>query len=148
MAVKYMRRSDGTTGTIPEDVTIDVLLDAATAVDRDVWVSNGNYKLVGIKTTHAVVGGASAAVRPRKITDTSAPGAAAGATVKEVTTAIIDLTLAANTVRTPTLVATQADLRFKSGDRLALDASGTMTGLVGLCVSFFFKKVEVQGADN
>jgi hypothetical protein len=148
MAVKFLRRTDGTTGTIPEDVIVAVSLDAAQAVDRDVWVSNGNYMLVGIKTTHAVVGGASAAVRPRKITDTSAPGAAASATVKELTTAVIDFTASVNTVRTPTLVSTKADLKFKSGDRLALDASGTVTGLVGGAVSFYLKRLEFQGADN
>lgn len=146
MAVKFQRRSDGSTGTIPEDVVITVPLLAA-SVDNDVWVSNGNYMVVGFKEAHDVVGGASAAVRPRKITDTSRSGAVASGTVKELTTANIDLTASINTVRTPTLVSTRADLKFKSGDRLALDFSGTLTGLVGY-LTIYLKRLEFQGADN
>jgi len=145
MAVKYMRRSDGTMGSIPEDVVLTVDLLAA-SVDNDLWISNGNYMVVGFREAHDVVGGASAAVRPRKITDTSRSGAAASATVKELTTANIDLTASINVVRTPTLVATRADLKFKSGDRLALDFSGTLTGLVGK-LTVYLKKLDTPGSD-
>lgn len=144
MPVKFMRRSDGSTGTIPENVFITSELLAA-SVDNDVWVADGDYEVVEFAETHSVVGGAAAAVRPRKITDTSAPGAAAGATVKELTTANIDLTASINTVRRPTLTATKADRKFKRGDRLALDFSGTLTGLVGQ-VTVVLKKLSSKGA--
>jgi hypothetical protein len=103
----------------------------ATDVDRHLFVADGPYKVLGFREIHSVVGGAAAAVRPRKITDTSAPGAAAGATVKELTTANIDLTAVVNTVVTPALVATAADLLLAAGDKVSLDFSGTLTGLVG-----------------
>ena len=145
MPVKFLRRSDGSTGTIPEDLVISVPAVAA-SVDTDIWVSNGNYKLVAIRTTHSVVGGASAAARPRKVTDTSAPGAAASATVLELAAAI-DFTASVNVVRSPALTALASTTRFKSGDRLALDFSGTLTGLVGH-ITFYLKRTEFLGADN
>jgi hypothetical protein len=51
--------------------------------------------------------------------------------VKELTTANIDLTATINTVVSPALSATVADLTFAVGNRLALDFSGTLTNLVG-----------------
>lgn len=110
----------------------------AASVDQYIWVAPVKCRVISIKEVHSVAGGASAAVRPRKITaDVTAPGAAAGATVIELTTANIDLTVTANTMQTPTLSATEADLIFAAGDRLALDFSGTLTALVGrLTVNF------------
>jgi hypothetical protein len=78
-----------------------------------------------------VVGGAACAVRPRKITDTSAPGAVASGTVKEITTAAFDCTATINTVVTGTLSATASDYTFAANDKLSLDMSGTQTALVG-----------------
>lgn len=103
----------------------------ASSVDTDIWVAPSAAIVTAVRESHSVVGGAAAAVRPRKITDTSAPGAVAGATVKEITTAALDLTASINTQRSGTLVATPADYTFAAGDRLALDFSGTLTGLVG-----------------
>lgn len=117
--------------------------DAATAVDRDVWVCPAlfqAFRLIRVVEIHSVVGGASAALRPRKITDTSAPGAAASSTVIELAAAL-DLTASANTARTLTLTATDAQRIFLPGNRLALDASGTMTGLVGCHIDFYFEPV-------
>lgn len=122
---------------------VNVDLDAATAVDRTVWICPNlgtAYRLAYISYNYAVAGGASAALRPRKITDTSAPGAAASSTVIEQSAAF-DLTQTANTVRTPALTGTDAQRTFKPGDRLAVDASGTMTGLVGLMLAFYFEPV-------
>jgi hypothetical protein len=104
----------------------------AASVDKWAFVATRPCKLVGIREIHSVVGGASAAVRPRKITDTSAPGASAGATVKELTQAAFDCTLTINTTQTGTLSATVADLQLAAGDKIALDFSGTLTGLVGM----------------
>ena len=109
----------------------------ATAVDIYAWYAPRRCKLMGIKEVHSVVGGASAAVRPRKITaDATAPGAAAGATVLELSAAI-DLTTTANTEQTPAVTTTGDRHIFAAGERLALDFSGTLTGLVGM-VEFHF----------
>jgi hypothetical protein len=105
----------------------------AASVDKFVFMADRPYQVTAVKEIHSVVGGASAAVRPRKITAaaTDAPGATAGTTVKELTTAAIDLTATINTTQTPALSATAADLLLATGDKLALDFSGTLTGLVG-----------------
>ena len=106
----------------------------AADVDRCIWIcpADRSYRLSAISEVHSVVGGASAAVRPRKVTGTSAPGASAGATVIEQAAAI-DLTsgATANTVVRPALTGTEAQRTFNPGDRLCLDYSGTLTGLVG-----------------
>jgi hypothetical protein len=78
-----------------------------TEVATDIWVAPRHCILRNVREVHSVVGGASAAIRPRKITGTSAPGAVASATVVELTTSI-DLTTTINTVVTPTLVSTQS----------------------------------------
>jgi hypothetical protein len=105
----------------------------AASVDKWVFVADRAYKVMGINEVHSVVGGSSAAVRPRKVTaaGTDAPGAAAGTTVKELTTANIDLTATINVVQAPALAATAADLLLAAGDKIGLDFSGTLTGLVG-----------------
>lgn len=103
---------------------------AATA-NEHVWIAPFACQVVSIREIHSVVGGSSAAVRPRKITDTSAPNAAASSTVKELTTATFDLTATANTVVAGTLSATATDLQLAVGDHIALNFSGTLTGLVG-----------------
>lgn len=112
------------------EVPVDLL---AASVDQWAFVAQRACKLVGVKEIHSVVGGASAAVRPRKITAaaTDAPGAVASATVLELTTANIDLTAAINVTQTPTLTATIADRSLAAGDKVGLDFSGTLTGLVG-----------------
>lgn len=117
---------------------ITVILDAAD-VDRWAWIADRACEVVLIEEVHSVVGGASAAVRPRKVlaASTAAPGAAAGANVKELTTATIDLTAAIDTTQTPALTATTADRKFADGDRLGLDFSGTLTGLKGVLVLTF-----------
>lgn len=119
--------------------------DAAGAVDRAVWVCPANdtkYQLTSVQEVHSTVGGLSAAVRPRKVTDTSAPGAAASGTVLELTAANVDLTATVNVIQTPTLTATESSRYFLPGNRLCLDFSGTVTGLVGCVLVFVLEPVE------
>jgi hypothetical protein len=49
-----------------------------TQVDAHMWIAPRAGKVVSIKEIHSVVGGAACTVRPRKITDTSAPGCGGG----------------------------------------------------------------------
>ena len=112
-------------------VTISVELLAA-SVDKWVFIANRAYEVVSIEEVHSVVGGASAAVKARKVLNVSAPGASAGANVVEFATAAFDLTAAVNTVQTATLSATASDYQLADGDKIGLDFSGTLTGLVGV----------------
>ena len=105
----------------------------AASVDKWVFVADRAYTVVLVEEIHSVVGGAGAVVRPRKVTaaGTAAPGDAAGATVKELTAADVDLTATINVTQTPALTATAADLQLADGDKIGLNLGGTLTGLVG-----------------
>lgn len=118
------------TNTAPLAITTELL---AASVDKWVFVADRAYEVVAISEVHSVVGSTSAAVRPRKVTaaGTDAPGAAAGTTVKELTTADIDLTATINVEQAATLTATAADLLLADGDKIGLNFGGTLTGLVG-----------------
>jgi len=117
--------------TAPLIVTTELL---AASVDKWVFVADRAYEVVAIEEVHSVVGGSGAVARPRKVTaaGTDAPGAAAGATVKELTAADIDLTATVNVVQEPALTATGADLLLADGDKIGVNMGGTLTGLVGL----------------
>lgn len=102
----------------------------AASVDCWAYVAREPCRVLGFSEVHSVVGSTSAAVRPRKVTGVAAPGAAASATVVELS-ASIDLTAAVNTVVTPALVTTEGVPLLAAGDKIGLDFSGTLTGLVG-----------------
>lgn len=121
-----------TAGNATKIITSELL---AASVDKWVYVADGAYQVVLVEEIHSVVGGASAAVRPRKIlaATVAAPGAAVAAGITELSAAI-DLTTTVNTTQTATLVAVAADLLLADGDKIGLDFSGTLTGLVGLLV--------------
>lgn len=109
----------------------------AASVDKTVFVATRHCLLRNIREVHSVIGGSGATVRPRKITDTAAPGAAAGSTVIELSAAI-GLETTINTVDSEAITASSSGRRFKPGDRLALDFAGTLTGLVGF-IEFEFE---------
>lgn len=114
----------------------------AASVDEWVWVAPVACVLTRIDEIHSVIGGSGAVVRPRKVTaaGTAAPGDAAGATVKELTTADIGLETTINVSQAPTLTATAADRVFAAGDKLAHNFGGTLTGLVGK-ITYAFKPI-------
>jgi hypothetical protein len=119
-----------TAANTPKVLTTELL---AASVDKWLYVADRAYQVVLVEEIHSVVGGSSAAVRPRKITaaTTAAPGAAVATGITEITAASIDLTAAINVTQTPALSATAADLLLADGDKIGLDFSGTLTGLVG-----------------
>lgn len=99
-------------------------------VDIDIMVMPVAGYIEDVRYSYNTAGAASSTARLRKILDTSAPGAAASATVIELTnTMALDAT--ANTARQATFSATQAQRRVKAGDRLAIDFTGTVTALAG-----------------
>lgn len=112
----------------------------AASVDKHVFIAPRAIKITAIKEIHSVVGSTSAVVDVRKITDTSAPGAAASSTVKEFLQTAFDLTATANTTQTGTLSATAADITLAAGDKIAFNFGGTITGLVGV-VTVTYKAV-------
>jgi len=91
-----------------------------------------------VRYSYATAGAASSTARLRKITDTSAPGAAASGTVIELTNTMA-MDAAANTARLATFSATAAQRRVKAGDRLAIDFAGTVTALAGLVITLVIR---------
>lgn len=128
MPEKIVARRNGTYSRIPQDVIVTSELLAA-SVDKWVFIADAAYEVVLIKEIHSVVGGVSAAVGVEKTAAASATAPGAGTLV---TTATIDLTTAVDTVQTPALVTTASTLQLAAGDKLGLDFSGTLTGLVGV----------------
>lgn len=111
---------------------------ASSVASRDVFLPPPGYKLVSVKSTQGVAS-SSGTYAVRKITDTSAPNAAAGATVIELLAGTTASTAGtANTVLTAALTTTAGALKFKPGDRLAVNFGGTVASLVGLVIQFEF----------
>ena len=127
--------ADSSAGAGMIAVTDDLM---AASVDEWMFVADRAYRVMGFREIHSVVGGSSAAVSPRKIlaATVAAPGASVAAGITELTTAAIDLTAAVNVAQTPTLTATDADRLLAAGDKVGLDYSGTLTGLVGKLVMY------------
>jgi hypothetical protein len=137
---RYLSQADLGAIVVGKENAINVSADllAGSIPGQWLWIAPFPCRVTAIRAVWSVAGGSAANVRPRKITaDATAPGAAAGATVIELTAAVIDLTATANVLTSPALSATASDLVFATGDRLALLFTGTLTGLVGkLCVTF------------
>lgn len=104
------------------------------SVDTWMFIADRAYTVDLIEEVHSVVGsdGSAVTLAVRKITDVSAPGAVAGATVKELLSGTtIDLKATADTILTPALTATSADLDLADGDKIGLNFGGTLTALAG-----------------
>lgn len=125
---------------LPQRVMINSKFNA-NSVDEWTFIADRAYTVVSIKEIHAVAGNDASAVTldVRKITDASAPGAAAGSTVKELLSSALSLKSTANTVVTGTLSATVADLNLAAGDKIGLNFIGTLTTLAGAMITIELK---------
>lgn len=99
----------------------------AASVDTPFFIAHRAFVVVSAKEIHSVVGSTSAAVAIKKCTGTTVP-----ASGTNIATGSFDLTATINTTQTLTLSATAADYTLAAGDKLSLDFSGTLTGLVGV----------------
>ena len=135
--LKYCGSPSGTLTTyvVPPALVITVDVNAS-SVDKAVFIADANY--IVTKIQHMVSTGASGAtVVPRKCTGTTAP--ASGTSL--LSAGSLDLNATANTTTTATLSGTAATLAVAAGDRIALDFSGTLTGLVGI-VTLVLRRAE------
>jgi hypothetical protein len=141
MAVKFMRRSDNSVGSIPEDMLVNVPIAAAT-VDSNVFIATGPCEVVGVSEVHTVAGsdGGAVTLDVTKCDGTEAP--ASGVTVLSST---IDLKGTANTVVNRTLTATTADRKLIAGERLGINVTGTLTALAGGVVTIRIKRLQSPG---
>lgn len=123
--------------TIQVDVPLTL---AANGVDQWAFVADRAYQVTAVKEVHAIAS-SSGTVLPRKVTDVSAPGAGAGATVKDLITAALNTNTTANTTQTGTLSATASDLQLAAGDKIGVKTGGTFTSLVGGVLQITLKAI-------
>lgn len=145
MPNKYMRRPDGTTGSIPHDtiVTFNYGINAE-AVDTNIFIADADYEVAKVLFVPTVVGSDGSAVTAdvMKCTGTQAP--ASGATVMSAADSL-NLKATVNTVVTGTLSATESARRITSGDRLAVNFTGTLTAAVGY-IQVNLKRIQSSNA--
>ncbi len=127
---------------IPQRVIINYNFNAS-SVDSWVFIADRAYTVVSIKEIHSVAGddGGAVTMDVRKVTDGSAPGAAAGATVKEFLSAAFDLKSSANATVTGSLTATAADLNLAAGNKIGINFVGTLATLAGAVVTIELKAI-------
>lgn len=128
----------GKYGDKPTLVFRDGPLAAAACVDGEVAIIPENagcsYRLVSL--THAQgTASTSGTVMYRAISDTSAADATAGATVKDLHTALSN----ASTAKTPVATTPTAGVLVSPGDRIVRDCGGTQTNLVDYIAVLVFE---------
>jgi hypothetical protein len=144
MPVKVMTASDNALRAIPESFVIDTRTDA-NSVDTLIFIAPYPCEVVSVREGHSTAGsdGAAVSLDVKKCTGTTAP--ASGTTVLAST---FDLKSTINTVVTKNatsgLTTTLANRKLDTGDRLALDYTGTLTALVGI-VTIEIKRLLTAG---
>lgn len=115
---------------------------AGTAPDGFIFVNptgSGEYfEIAEVRYIYDVVGGASAAAIVRVVPSGTALASGTAATSSA------DLTATARTPRTLTLSSTASARVVKPGDSVAVDTSGTLTGLTGLVVEVVLNPLVVR----
>lgn len=120
------------------DLVLTYLLDAATAVDRNVFVAHRPYQLISIEEAHGTAS-SSGTLDLEKCTGTTAPGSGTS-----MCTGTLNLAGTANTTVAGTPSATVANTKLADGDRLAFDFGGTVTNLVGAVVTIVLRPLDVK----
>lgn len=110
--------------------------NAASAVDQNVFIADRAYQLVSVRGVYAANNGAAFTMDVKKCTGTQAPSA--GVTMLSATQ---DWNATANTVITSTLSATPANTALATGDRIALDFTGTATSIAGAVVAIVLRPI-------
>jgi hypothetical protein len=103
----------------------------AECIDQNIFVANRRWRVVGISEVHTTAGsdGSAVSVQVKKCSGTTVP--ASGTALQ---TAAFDAKGTAQTVQSATL-ASDSICTIEAGERLALDFTGTITALAGVCVS-------------
>lgn len=144
MSNRFMRRQDGTTGSIPQDIVWVFKYDAAanfTTLLSPQWCADNDYEFVGSRLTFSTAS-TSGTIVVEKCTGTTAAGSGTALTTASATSG------AANTVVAAALAGTQANRRFTAGDRMTFKVAGTVTNIANLSVTVYFKKVQTGGSDR
>lgn len=143
MANRFTRRSDGTTGSIPQDYTINIHIVSATdAVDQIVWAAPHPVEFVGVDATFAVAS-SSGTLQIQKCPVGTAAGSGTA-----LLTGTMSLSGSASVTVSGTPITTKSSLQLATTDRLALDFGGTVTNLTNCNINLRVKKIQAVGSDR
>ena len=108
---------------------------AGGALSQTFFIADDTYEVIAVRAVWATAS-TSGTMMLERLQGTEAPDAG-----DDLLTATVDLASTANTVASPALTATTANLQLAAGDRLGLVLGGTLTNLIGLCVDVILKRI-------
>lgn len=111
---------------------------ASSVADQLFFVAPEPLEVLEVHEVHGTAGtdGSAVTATIRKCTGTTAL-----ASGTDLLSATINLKGTANTVQSPALTATAADLLLAAGDRLAFDVTGTTTALANMVVTILVRRI-------
>lgn len=115
------------------------LSQASSIADQLFYIAPEPLEVLEIHEVHGTLGtdGSAVSATIKKCTGTQA--LTAGADLLGTTK--IDLKGTINTVQSPTLTSTAADLQLAAGDRLSFDVTGTTTAVANMVVTVLLRRI-------
>ena len=115
------------------------LSQASSIADQLFYIAPEPLEVLEIHEVHGALGtdGSAVSATIKKCTGTQA--LTAGADLLGTTK--IDLKGTINTVQSPTLTSTAADLQLAAGDRLSFDVTGTTTAVANMVVTVLLRRI-------
>lgn len=115
------------------------MLANAAVVDQVFFIAPEPLEVVEIHEIHSTLGTGAGDVtlQVERLQGTEAPGGNGDALMA----ATVDLKAANNTLQSPALTATTANLQLAAGDRLGVDISGTTTSVAGVVVTVLLRRI-------
>jgi hypothetical protein len=109
-------------------------------IDQDIFIANRPMKVAKVLCSFTAASSGATNIQLEKCTSTTAAGSGTELLTND-TNAGFETDGTAETVQVGALSATAADLRLAVKDRLAVDFSGSLTGLSGVVITVLFEPV-------
>jgi hypothetical protein len=115
------------------------MLANAAVVDQAFFIAPEPLEVVEIHEIHTTLGTGAGDVtlQVERLQGTEAPGGNGDALMAST----VNLKAANNTLQSPALTATSANLQLAAGDRLGVDISGTTTSVAGVVVTVLMRRI-------
>jgi hypothetical protein len=115
------------------------MLANAAVVDQAFFIAPEPLEVVEIHEIHTTLGTGAGDVtlQVERLQGTEAPGGNGDALMAST----VNLKAANNTLQSPALTATTANLQLAAGDRLGVDISGTTTSVAGVVVTVLMRRI-------
>lgn len=138
-----MGRPKALTWQAPQLVQFSAGPNAAllTLPDVTVFIADTDYELVSVSEVHEVLGtdGSAVTLDIKKCTGVQAAASGTSMLLTTFNLKATVQTIVTKSVSNAGLAVLQSSRRVKAGERIALDFSGTMTAVAGLCVNLWLK---------